>query len=127
MAFGQPVKAPVAADLEVGNPPTDSIQCMSFAPSAPMGSDFLAVGSWSNEVRVYETNSQGQSQPKASYSHEGPVLALIWSPDASKIISGGADNAARMYDVASGQAQQVAQHDQPIKAVRWVSINGSPE
>lgn len=36
------------------------------------------------------------------------------------MFSGGADNAGRMYDVASGQATQVAQHDAPIKAVRWV-------
>lgn len=127
MAFNSQQKPPQATDLEVGDPPTDSISCLAFAPSAPMGSDYLAVGSWSNEVRVYEINAQGQSQPKASYSHPAPVLSLIWSPDSSKIISSGADNAARMYDLQSGSAQQIAQHDQPVKSVRWVSINGSPE
>lgn len=31
------------------------------------------------QVRLYEVNSQGQSQPKAMYSHEAPVLDLCWS------------------------------------------------
>lgn len=36
------------------------------------------------------------------------------------MFSGGADNAGRMYDVATGQATQVAQVDAPIKVVKWV-------
>lgn len=34
-------------DIEVTDPPTDSISCLSFSSQA----DYLAVGSWSNEVR----------------------------------------------------------------------------
>lgn len=40
--------------------------------------------------------------------------------DGSKVFSGGADNAGRMFDVATGQATQIAQHDAPIKVVRWI-------
>ena len=40
--------------------------------------------------------------------------------DGTKILSGGADNAGRMFDVTTGQASQVAQHDAPIKVVRWI-------
>lgn len=40
--------------------------------------------------------------------------------DGSKILSGGADNAGRMFDVTTGQASQVAQHDAPIRVVRWI-------
>jgi mRNA export factor len=36
------------------------------------------------------------------------------------VLSGGADNAARMFDVTTGQSQQVAQHDAPVKVVRWI-------
>lgn len=36
------------------------------------------------------------------------------------MLSGGADNAARMFDVTTGQSQQVAQHDAPVKVVRWI-------
>lgn len=27
---------------------------------------------------------------------------------------------AKVYDVTSGQSSQVASHDEPVKAVRWV-------
>jgi mRNA export factor len=45
---------------------------------------------------------------------------IVVSQDGTKVLSGGADNAARMYDVQTGQPQQVAQHDAPIKVVKWV-------
>lgn len=71
------------------------------------------------------------------YTHEGPVLNVCWSKvrclsvsiplwltlfyqDGTKVLSGGADNAARMFDLNTGQTAQVAQHDAPIKAVRWI-------
>lgn len=62
-------------DIEVPNLPTDSTSSLSFSPTA----DILAVASWSNEVRLYEVNSQGQAVGKAAYSHEGPVLGVQWS------------------------------------------------
>lgn len=40
--------------------------------------------------------------------------------DGTKILSGGADNAGRMFDVTTGQSSQVAMHDAPIKCVRWI-------
>lgn len=42
------------------------------------------------------------------------------SQDGNKIFSGGADNAGRVFDVTTGQATQVAQHDAPIKVVKWI-------
>lgn len=47
--------------------------------------------------------------------------------EGNKIVSAGADHAARIYDLQSGQATQVAQHDAPIKSVRWFEtpqVNG---
>ncbi|KAL0567659.1 RNA export factor gle2 [Marasmius crinis-equi] len=98
-------------DIEMSDPPTDSISSMSFSPQA----DYLAVGSWDNSVRIYEIGAGGQSQGKAMYQHQGPVLS-----EGNKIFSGGADNAGRMFDITTGQATQVAQHDAPIKVVKWI-------
>ena len=86
--------APEQQDIEVGNLPTDSTSAIAFSPTQ----DFLAVASWSNEVRlgrfqrdraysdrkstqvrIYEVNAQGQSSGKAAYSHEGPALCVTWS------------------------------------------------
>ncbi|MBW0483882.1 hypothetical protein O181_023597 [Austropuccinia psidii MF-1] len=107
-------------DIEVENPPTDGISSIAWSPQA----DFLAAASWSNEVRIYEINAQGQSAPKAAYSHEQPVLEVIWSGDGTKIISGGCDRAARAFDVSTGQPTQVAAHDAPIRKLAWLDING---
>lgn len=40
------------------------------------------------------------------------------------MISGGADKAARVFDMTTGQPSQVAQHDAPIKSIKWIDANG---
>ncbi|KII89844.1 hypothetical protein PLICRDRAFT_29077 [Plicaturopsis crispa FD-325 SS-3] len=107
-------------DVEVADPPSDSISSLAFSSAA----EYLAVGSWDNNVRLYEVGAQGQSQGKAMYSHQGPVLSVCWNKEGNKVFSGGADNAGRMFDIATGQSQQVAQHDAPIKSVKWVDMQG---
>lgn len=80
-------------DVEMGDPPTDSISSMAFSPQA----DYLSVGSWDNsvhssglactmtclihirQVRIYEIGAGGQSQGKAMYQHQGPVLSVCWN------------------------------------------------
>jgi len=108
-------------DVEVVDPPTDGISTLSFSSQA----DYLAVGSWDNSVRIYEVGANGQTQGKAMYQHQGPVLDVCWNKEGNKIFSGGADNAGRMFDVVTGQATQVAQHDAPIKVVGWVDAPGT--
>jgi mRNA export factor len=110
------VNEAIANDVEVPNAPSDSISAMAFSPTA----DYLAVASWDNQVRVYEV---GQAVTgKAAYSHEAPALDVCWSKDGTKVLSGGADNAARMYDVQTGQSSQVAQHQAPIRCTRWIDL-----
>lgn len=105
-------------DTTLSNPPEDSISDIAFSSQG----DFLAVSSWDNKVRVYEVTPQGQSEGRAMFEHQGPVLSTRWSPDGTKVVSGGCDNAARLYDIQSGSATQVAQHDQPVRSVRFVDI-----
>ncbi|KIM56897.1 hypothetical protein SCLCIDRAFT_131585 [Scleroderma citrinum Foug A] len=108
--------APADKDIEVADPPADSISSLAFSSAA----DYLAVGSWDNNVRLYEVGAGGQTQGKAMYGHQGPVLSVCWNKDGNRVISGGADNAARMFDITTGQSQQVAQHDAPIKVAKWI-------
>lgn len=56
----------------------------------------------------------------------GPALSVQWSKDGTKVASGGADKAARIFDVSTGQATQVAVHDAPVKEVKWIDMPGSP-
>ncbi|KAE9408488.1 WD40 repeat-like protein [Gymnopus androsaceus JB14] len=104
-------------DIAISNPPSDSISSLAFSSKA----DYLAVGSWDNSVRVYEISPQGQSQGRAMYSHQAPVLSVCWNEASSRIFSGGVDNTGLMFDVGTGQATQVAQHDGPVKVVKWVN------
>ncbi|KAG6816452.1 hypothetical protein H0H87_005935 [Tephrocybe sp. NHM501043] len=107
---------PNALDVEVVEPPTDSISSISFSPDV----NFLAVASWDNGVRIYQIMATGGgSEGKAMYQHNAPVLSVCWNKDG-KVLSGGADGAGRTLDPATGQAIQIAQHDAPIKTVKWV-------
>lgn len=45
-------------DVEVSDPPPDSISTLAWSPQA----DYLAAGSWDNGVRVYEMAANGQTQ-----------------------------------------------------------------
>lgn len=51
-------------------------------------------------------------------------MLVCFFQDGNKIISCGADKAARLYDVSTGQQSQVAAHDAPIKNLRWIDQNG---
>lgn len=53
MSWFSSTSAAVDKDVEVKDPPTDSISSISFAPHA----DYLAVGSWDNNVRVALKNT----------------------------------------------------------------------
>ncbi|KAF9439121.1 hypothetical protein BGZ76_011359 [Entomortierella beljakovae] len=108
------VKAP--QDIEVQHAPGDGISEIKFSPQA----DFLAASSWDCNVRIYEIQTNGSSVAKAIYPHPAPVLCCDWSKDGTKLASGGADKTAKLFDVATGQSTPVAQHDAPIKEVRWV-------
>ncbi|KAI8075631.1 WD40-repeat-containing domain protein [Thamnidium elegans] len=103
-------------DFEVASPPTDGISALDFSSQA----DYLAVSSWDNQVRIYEIEPSGNTVPKTAYSHEGPVLCVSWSKDGTKVVSGGADKAGRMFDIATGQSTQIAQHDEPIKCIQFL-------
>ncbi|KAG6888825.1 hypothetical protein C0995_005698 [Termitomyces sp. Mi166 len=117
--FGTPM-VNTTYDVEVANPPTDSISSIQFSLQV----DFLAAGSWDNSVRVYEIGEGGQSHGKAMFEHTAPLLSVCWNKQG-QVFSGGADGAGRMLDVATSQAMQVAQHDATISVVKWVDSPGS--
>ncbi|WPG98286.1 Hypothetical protein R9X50_00107400 [Acrodontium crateriforme] len=119
-----PTQGDLTKDVPVNTPPEDSISDLQFSPA----SEHLAVASWDKKVRIYEIDQNGQSQGKALFDHEGPVLSCAWSQDGSKVFGAGTDKAARMLDLGSNgaAAQQVAVHDQPISAICSFAMNGTP-
>ncbi|WFD37972.1 RNA export factor gle2 [Malassezia japonica] len=108
--------------MEVTPGPSDSVSAMAFSPTA----DMLAVASWDTYVRIYridKTNAQ-PVQPYQQYQHEGPVLDVCFNAEGNKVISGGADKVARCFDLNTNQAAVVAQHNEPIRCVRWLRAFG---
>ncbi|XP_029077326.1 mRNA export factor isoform X1 [Monodon monoceros] len=106
-------------DIEVTSSPDDSIGCLSFSPPALPG-NFLIAGSWANDVRCWEVQDSGQTIPKAQQMHTGPVLDVCWSDDGSKVFTASCDKTAKMWDLNSNQAIQIAQHDAPVKTIHWI-------
>ncbi|KAL0422356.1 UNVERIFIED_CONTAM: protein RAE1 [Sesamum latifolium] len=75
---------------EVVQPPSDSVSSLSFSPKA----NFLVATSWDNQVRCWEVMKSGTSVstvPKASISHDHPVLCSAWKDDGTTVFSGGCD------------------------------------
>ncbi|CAH8392654.1 unnamed protein product [Eruca vesicaria subsp. sativa] len=100
--------------------PADSISSLSFSPRA----DILVATSWDNQVRCWEISRSGTSlasAPKASISHDQPVLCSAWKDDGTTVFSGGCDKQAKMWPLLSGgQPVTVAMHNAPISAMAWI-------
>lgn len=76
-----PTQGDLSKDVQMNNPPEDSISDLRFSPA----SEHLAVASWDKKVRIYEIDGNGQSQGKALFDHEGPVLSCAWSQVRARI------------------------------------------
>ncbi|KAG9353209.1 hypothetical protein JZ751_017785 [Albula glossodonta] len=61
------------------------------------------------KVRCWEVQDNGQTVPKAQQTHTGPVLDVCWSDDGSKVFTASCDKTAKMWDLNSNQAMQIAQ------------------
>ncbi|CCH62699.1 hypothetical protein TBLA_0I00360 [Henningerozyma blattae CBS 6284] len=103
-------------DITISNPAEDSISDIAFSPQQ----DFMfSASSWDNKVRIWDVQN-GVVQGRAQYEHSAPVLTTRWSGDGTKVASGGCDNVVKLYDVTSGQSQQIGVHQAPVKSLRFV-------
>ncbi|KAH0050913.1 WD40 repeat-like protein, partial [Aureobasidium melanogenum] len=114
----------IANDVALNKGPEDSIQDLAFSPV----SGHLSVASWDNKVYIYEVQGNGSNEGKASFDLKAPALSTCWSKDGRQVFGAGANNQCMMLDLGSGATtpQTVAAHDQPIKCVESITVNGSP-
>ncbi|XP_072952714.1 protein RAE1-like isoform X1 [Typha angustifolia] len=102
--------------FEVLPSPSDSVSSLSFSPKG----NYLVATSWDNQVRCWEILN-GSSQPKASISHDQPVLCSTWKDDGTNVFSAGCDKQVKMWPLMSGgQPATVAAHDAPITEISWI-------
>ena len=103
-------------DFEVASAPSDSVSSLAFSPRQ----NLLVGTSWDNNVYCWEIAPSGNATPKASTSHAQPVLCSCWNGDGTAVFSGGCDKTVKMWNLATNQSQQVAQHDAPVRHCAFI-------
>lgn len=67
-------------DLQVPQPPDETISSLAFSPSKVSHANFLVAGSWDSSVRCWEINKEGDlAVAKAMQLLTGPVLDVAWN------------------------------------------------
>ena len=77
--------------------------------------------SWDNQVRCWDVQANGQAIPKAAVTLDKPVLCSAWRSDGGAVFVGGCDHGVKMWDLATNQQQQVAQHAAPVRHCFYVA------
>lgn len=70
-----PTQGDTSKDVQITQPPTDSISEIAFSPTG----DILAASSWDSLVYVWTINGNGQSEPATSFKFDAPALSCVWS------------------------------------------------
>lgn len=78
---------------------------------------YVAVDGNNDKVKVYNVNSQ--ALVKTLSGHTGNVLSVVYSPDGSKILSGSADNTAKLWDTAGNVLNTFPNLNSDIVCVRF--------
>ena len=114
----------VATGAKFGSiwPANTDVNGLTFSPAG----DQLAVALGDNSIRVYSMvpatfSTAVPATPLFTLAgHTQPVLEVSWSPDGTKIVSGGRDDTARLWDVATRmQIRSMPNHLSWVLAADW--------
>lgn len=103
-------KKPSSEIKPLGASSTDHrwMMALAFSPDSKL----IAAACYDGTVRIWDVKTGAETICKDSKlahdewtarSHNGPVRAIAFSPDGSKIVSGGDDKAVKMWDVKTGK------------------------
>ncbi len=95
----------------VFNQPFGSIRTMAFSPVAESENSTLATGDTNSEIWLWQTDLSSASGDIKSHistlrGHENWVCSVAFSPDGTRLVSGGADRTIKLWDVATGECLQ---------------------
>jgi WD40 repeat protein len=87
-------RATLTADGVLGRHRRDHVYAVAFAPD---GRSVVSGGE--GEAMVWDLASRA---PSASLAHGTPVRSLAFTPDGARLLTGGADGVARLWDLGRG-------------------------
>ncbi|EIW75622.1 WD40 repeat-like protein [Coniophora puteana RWD-64-598 SS2] len=86
--------------------------------------DSLASGAEDGIICIWDLQCE-DTITKRLFGHDGRVRAVKFTPDSTRLVSGGDDETIRVWDVQSGASLQVWNpHDRPVVALS-ISSDGS--
>jgi WD40 repeat protein len=83
-----------------------SLGALRAAALSPSG-ELLAVSGYTVDDAVYLISLASGQLQRVLKGHDNVVFALAFSPDGKSLVSGSADQTARLWDVATGKCEQV--------------------
>ncbi len=89
------------------------VRTVAFSPDGGM----LAIGAETGFVGVFEWPSLRRLLYRRV--HNGHALALAWSPDGTRLASGGSDKVALVLDVSSDRVIRTLAHEGTVNGVAW--------
>merc|ERR1719208_383254 len=72
---------------------------MAFSPPSVTTNNFLVAGSWDNNVRCWEINTNATTVPKAQQTMGGPILDVCWHDDGTKVFMASCDKQVKCWDL----------------------------
>lgn len=100
----------MSQDIEVCEPPSDSISALEFVPTRSTWSK-LAAASWDQSVRVWDVQTdQGTAIPRCMHMMDSPVLDIAWNEEGSQLFMGDGAGKVHGLDLATNTASRIGDH-----------------
>ncbi|KAH8252362.1 hypothetical protein KR038_010180, partial [Drosophila bunnanda] len=106
----------MSQNIEVCEPPTDSISALEFTPSTSGCSSRLAAASWDRSVRVWDVQTDtGAAIPRCLHTMESPVLDAAWNVEGSQLLMGDVTGKVYALDVATNTLAKIGSHEAGVR------------
>src|SRR5262245_20398934 len=83
----------------------------------PRGEAVASSGSRDNTIAIWSPDSP--SPRTRLLGHEGPVVAIAYSPDGNQLVSGSMDQTVRFWDAATGTNRVTRRFQKPIQSLTF--------